>query len=143
MRKLTACLFLLLASMLPAQRATRQVTLNWTASTSPGVTGYNIYAGVGAATPTPIGCVGTGNGAVNAAGVAITCVAGTTANTTTFVDTQTIGTTVTYYGTTVAAACPANDTSPTPCGESGPSNSAATVVPPRPTFTTTIVVTVK
>lgn len=143
MKKFLVALALVCASAMALAAQTRTVTISWTASTSTGVIGYNIYAGVNGIAPKPIGCVGTGNGAVNAAGVAIVCVPGSTANTTTFTDTETVGTTVTYYGTSIAAPCPANDTASTPCGESGPSNTAASTIPPQPAFTTTIVVQVK
>jgi hypothetical protein len=77
---------------------TRPVLLNWTVSTSSGVTGYIISTG---SSPTgtfnQIGCTGTVPGS--------TCVSGSTATTTTFLDpAETIGVTIYYeiqsYGTT-------------------------------------------
>ena len=113
-------------------QTTRPVDLSWTASTSTGVTGYTIATASAAAGPfTQIACTGTVAGS--------TCVSGTTSSTTSYVDTETIGTTVYYQVVAVAAACTSTTPVTQACGSSVPA-STSTTVPPKPVITTVVTV---
>ena len=104
---------------------TRQIQLNWTASTSTGVTGTIVLM-----SPTPtgtfvqIGCVGIVAGS--------TCVSGSTAATTTYTDTEPTRASYSYQVVAVAATCTPTTPTGTSCGNSPPSNTTTTTVPPRP-----------
>lgn len=111
---------------------TRQVYLSWTASVSSGVTGYTLSTSSSAAGAfTQIACTGTVTGS--------TCVAGSTASTTSYVDTETIGTTVFYQLVAVAAPCTSTTPVTQACGMSPPATASATV-PPKPLITSVVVV---
>lgn len=113
---------LLFAACLCAQTATRQVTLEWTASTSTGVTGYSVSRGTSPSgpftvlTPTPI--------------------AGTT-----FTDTATVGQTYTYQVVAVAPDCTPTTPVTQACGTSAPAAATANV-PPKPNVTVTLTITI-
>jgi hypothetical protein len=124
-------LFALAGAML-AQSATRAVNVSWTASVSSGVTGYTISTGAAAAGPfTQKGCVGTVAGS--------TCVSGSTASTTTYADTETVGSTVFYQVAAIAAACTNTTPVTQACGASVPATASATI-PPQPGVTTVLLV---
>jgi hypothetical protein len=117
---------LLLSGAVVAQTANRNVDLSWTASTTTGVNGYNIYRCVTTCTP----AIGT---PLNAALV----------TSTNYVDaTAVVGTTYTYSVTAVAAACTATTPVGTPCGESALSTPATTTVPPQPAVTISVTISV-
>jgi hypothetical protein len=109
------------ALMLSAQTM-RPVVLTWTASTSTGITGYNVSRGTSPSgpftllTPTPITVL-------------------------TYTDSGTVGQTYTYQVVTVAPACTPTTPVTQACGMSAPA-SASTNVPPPPGITATITVVV-
>lgn len=115
--------WLLLATGI-AHCATRAVTLSWTASTSAGVTGYNIY-----------------RSSTGAAG-SFTLLSTTPATATTYTDpVVTVGQTYTYQVTAVAPVCAPSTPTTQACGESDPAT-VATAIPPRPAATASVTVTV-
>lgn len=121
MKRLLPLLFVALAF---AQATTRNVALSWTASTSTGVLGYQVYRSTSSTGPftTPL------NSAL---------VAGTS-----YVDsTAVIGQTYTYAVTAQGAACTPTTPVGTPCGQSPPAT-ATTTIPAQPAVTVTITVTV-
>lgn len=118
MRKLVALLVLATAALV-AQSTTRLVQLSWTASTTNGVTGYNIFRG-----PTASGPFTQLN---------TTPITGTSFNDTTAV----VGQTYTYQVDAVAAACTPTTPVTTACGSSVPAVTA-TNVPPQPAVTGTV-----
>jgi hypothetical protein len=104
-------------------QSTRTVSLSWTASTSSGVTGYNVSRGASTSGPFT---------QLNSALITGTTYADTTA---------VIGQTYTYQ--VVAMAVPCTPTTPvtTVCGQSVPA-SATTTVPQQPNVTVTISIVV-
>lgn len=112
MKKLLAFLFLSIAF---GQSVTRNVTCSWTASSSAGVTGYNVYRGVQGLAP--------GFAVLNA-----TPITGTSFTDTTAV----IGSMYLYAVTAITPACTATTAITTPCGESEMSNPTTVPIPPRP-----------
>jgi hypothetical protein len=114
MKPLLFSLALLLLT--PAQSVTRNVICSWTASTSPGVTGYNVYRAP--QTPTPVFV------ALNQAPLTGTSFTDTTA---------VIGSMYLYAVTSITPACTATTAITTPCGESEMSNPTTVPIPPRPT----------
>jgi hypothetical protein len=128
--KLLICALAIAA--LASSQTTRAVTVSWSPSTSVGITGYTISTGASATGPfTQIACTGTVAGS--------TCVTGTTASTTSYNDTETVGSTVYYQVVAVATACTPTTPVSQPCGVSVPS-SASTTIPPKPAITTVVVV---
>lgn len=127
MLKKTIVIVLLLVLSLGAAayaQSTRPVDLSWTASTSPGVLGYNVMRATSAAGP-------------------FTTLNTSLVTTTSYVDsTAVIGSTYTYEVTAVAAACTATTPVGTPCGSSAPSAAATTTVPAQPAVTITVTVAV-
>jgi len=117
-------IFLLAASAAFAQAPTRPVELTWSASATPGVTGYNVYR---ATAPTgPFAALNT-----------------TPVTTPTYNDSGAqVGMTYTYYVTAVAPSCSASLPAATACGESVPSQSVTVPVGPRPNSPTSIVIIV-
>ena len=125
-------LILFLASIVAMAAQTRTVNVSWTASTTSGVTGYSIATGTAAAGPfTFKGCTGTVSGQ--------TCVNGSTATTTTFSDTETVGATVFYQVSAVAPACTPTTPVTQACGSSAPVV-ASTTIPPQPGVSTVVLV---
>lgn len=109
-------LLLLLSLSVAAQSVTRNVTCSWTASTSAGVTGYNVYRAPQGLAPT--------YAILNTAPV----------TSTTFTDTTAIiGNMYLYAVTALTPACTATTQVTTPCGESVMSAPTAVPIPPRPT----------
>lgn len=106
--------FLLLAIGLHAQ-TTRTVSLSWTASTSTGVTGYNLYRCTSPCTLTI-----PGTPLSTTAGLAIADA------------TAAVGQTYIYGVTAFAPACTPTTPVSTPCGESA-AVTATVPVPPKPT----------
>jgi len=105
-------------------QTTRSVDLTWSASTSSGVTGYNVMRAT--STSGPFTTLNT------------SLVAGTA-----YVDTTAVvGSTYTYEVTAVAAACTPTTPVGTPCGSSVPSTPATTTVPPQPAVTVTVTIAV-
>lgn len=115
-------LVLAFAALLSAQSATRNVVLSWTASTSSGVTGYNVYRATATAGPFTL---------LTTAPVAAT----------TYTDSGTVGSTYTYQVTAVTSPCTPTTPATQPCGESAPATASSTV-PPKPIATATITVVV-
>ena len=113
----------LAALNLTAQTTTRQVVLSWTASTSTGISGYNVYRGT--ATNGPFTLLTT---------TPVTAVTYTDAG-------AVVGSTYTYQVTTVAPPCNSSTPVTQACGESAPAT-ASTAVPPRPVVTTIVTVVV-
>lgn len=115
-------IFLVLLPILMFGQSTRNVVLNWTASTSSGVLGYQVSRALLPAgpftllTPAPISAV-------------------------TFTDQGGVGQTYTYQVVTVAAPCTPTTPVSQACGTSAPAQ-ATTNVPPLPAVTATITVIV-
>ena len=125
-------LLLFLAAIAALAAQTRAVNVSWTASTSSGVTGYTISTGAAVAGPfTFKGCTGTVSGQ--------TCVSGSTANTTTYADTEPVGGTVFYELEAVAPACTPTTPVTQACGSSI-AVVASTTIPPQPGVTTVVLV---
>lgn len=121
---------LLLALSCAAQ--TRTVDLSWTASVSIGITGYTISTATAATGPfTQIACTGTVSGS--------TCISGTTASTTSYVDTEPVGGTVWYQIIAVAAVCTPTTPVTQSCGTSAPAGTSTTI-PPKPAIATVVVI---
>lgn len=115
--------------MMAAQ--SRTVNISWTASTTTGVTGYTISTAASAAGAfTFRGCTGTVP--------AQTCVAGSTATTNTFADSQPVGTTVFYQIAAVAGACTNSTPVTSACGTGSPIL-VSTTVPQQPTVSAVVV----
>jgi hypothetical protein len=126
-------LFLFVSTLftLMAQQ-TRTVDVTWTASVSSGVLGYSISTGTVATGPFVFrACTGTVTGQ--------TCVTGSTATTTTYTDTQTVGGTIYYQVNAVAAPCTTTTPVTQACGASAPVV-ASTTVPPQPGISTVVLV---
>lgn len=120
--KLLCSLFL--TGILFAQGSMRIVSLSWTASTSTGVLGYNVFR----ATPTTI-----------ATQLNTVLISGTVYNDATAV----IGNTYIYTATAVAAPCPSVIIASTPaCGSSPYSLPASIIIPPQPSIVVTVTVSV-
>lgn len=103
------------SAVLCAQAATRPILLNWTASTSVGVTGYNIYRS-------------------NTSGGPYTKINAIPITGLTFTDPAvTIGTSVFYVATAIGAACTVPPAGP--CGLESPFSSPEAAVNPVPTRT--------
>lgn len=126
MKTLFVGILLLALCSLAAAQGSRNVDLSWTASTSTGVTGYNVYRCSAPCTPT----IGT---PLNSALIATTSYVDTTA---------VIGQTYTYAVAAVAPACTPNTPTTTPCGQSALSTPTSTTVPPQPAITVTVTVSV-
>lgn len=109
-------LLLLISLSLMAQQVTRNVTCSWVASTSAGVTGYNVYRAPQGLAPAYT--------VLNAAPVTATTFTDTTA---------VIGSMYLYAVTALTPACTATTPVTTPCGESAMSDPATVPIPPRPT----------
>jgi hypothetical protein len=123
-------LFFAALGLMAAQ--SRTVNVTWTASTTSGVTGYTISTGAAAVGPfTFKGCTGTVTGQ--------TCILGSTATTTTYVDSESVGGTVFYQVAAVAAACTPTTPITQACGASAPVV-ASTSVPPQPSVSAVILV---
>ncbi len=104
-----------LSLILQSQSVTRNVICSWTASTSAGVTGYNVYRAP-QTTPPVYAMLNTAP------------VTGTT-----FTDpTAVIGSTYLYTVTALTPACTSTTPVTTPCGESQMSNPTTVPIPPRP-----------
>ena len=102
---------------------TRAVVLTWTASTSTGITGYNVSRGTSTTGP-------------------FTLLTASPVTVATYTDsTAAIGSTYTYQVVTVAPACTATTPVGTSCGSSQPA-SATTNVPPYPATVSTVTLTV-
>lgn len=117
-------LMLLCSAALFAQGATRTVALAWTASTSTGVNGYNVYRATSASGPFTL---------LNTALVTVTSYSDLSA---------TVGQTYTYEVAAVAPACTPTTPATTPCGQSPMSVPSTTTVPPQPAVTVTVTVAV-
>jgi|SRR5579864_1187638 len=118
MKHIALCLMLFAATVLHAQ--TRPVNLNWQASTSVGVSGYNLYKCV----------IPTGNTSCTPTGSPIngsTLVTGLS-----YTDTQTTGTSVMYGIDAVAPPCTLTQSNTTSCGTSPLALSVLVPVPPTP-----------
>lgn len=124
-RVLVTLLLILLPVVVAAQAATRPVNVVWNQTTVANATGYNLY--VGSTTGGPYT-------KINSSVIPV--------NTPQLADTGTVGTTRFYVVTVVTPACTPTTPVTQPCGESGYSAEAATTVPPRPTVTTTVVLSV-
>jgi fibronectin type 3 domain-containing protein len=124
MKKLTL-VGLLAAALLNAQApTTRNVVLAWTASTSSGVTGYNVFRSASTTGPFTVPLNTTPVTATN------------------YVDTgAVIGNTYTYAVTAVATACSPSGPVGVACGSSAPAT-VTTTIPPQPAITVTVVVSV-
>lgn len=120
MKTITLLIFSL--GLLSAQ-TTRNVTLSWTASTTSGVIGYNVFRAVGSGAPVQ----------VNTSPITSTNYTDSTA---------VVGSTYTYTVTALAAACTSTTPVGTPCGQSAPSAPASTTVPAQPAITVTVTVAV-
>src|ERR1700734_2516611 len=119
MRLKTILPFLALATISLAQAATRAINVAWTPpAVTAGITGYVILtSSTPTGTFTPIGCVGSVAGSTYAS---LTCVAGSTASTTSFIDaSETVGTAVSYEVITIGIACTPTTPIGTACGAAG------------------------
>src|SRR5574337_146574 len=106
-------LLLIFFASLGLSAQSRTVNISWTASTTTGVTGYAISTAASAAGPFTVrGCTGTVP--------AQTCVAGSTATTNTFADSQPVGTTVFYQIAAVAGSCTNSTPVTSACGTGSP-----------------------
>lgn len=124
MKRLLLILSLLAATMVPVTAQSRPVLLTWGASTSTGVTGYNVFR---SASPT---------------GPFTTPLNATPTTSLTFTDTTAvIGQTYTYAVTAVGTPCTPTTPVSTPCGSSAPAT-ATTTIPVQPGGTVTIVITI-
>jgi hypothetical protein len=110
-----------------AAQTTRIVTLSWTASTTSGVTGYNVWRSTAVFTSI------AGMTPLNSSPVAATAYQDTTA---------VIGSTYTYGVTAVAAACTPATPVGTACGSSALSPTVTTAIPAQPGATSALSVTV-
>lgn len=106
-------------------QANRNVVLSWAASTTPGVTGTNVYR---ATSPT-----GPFTKPLNVSPITDVTFTDTTA---------VIGQTYSYVVTAITPPCTNTTPATTACGESTFSAPATTTVPPKPTVTITLTVTV-
>lgn len=123
--KTLALALFLFAGIAIAQPATRTVQISWPASPS-GVTGYTIATAAAVAGPfTIIGCTGTVTGSP------VACVTGSTSTTTTFTDTETIGSTVFYQVNAIAVNCTPTTPATSVCGQGSPS-AGSTTIPLKP-----------
>jgi len=123
-RLILMCIVLAIAL---AAQSTRPVNLSWTASTSSGVIGYNIYRSTSVFTTT------AGLTPLNSSPITGLSYQDTTA---------VIGQTYTYGATAVAAACTPTTPVGTPCGQSPLSPTVTTTIPAQPAVSISIVVAV-
>lgn len=124
MKLLLSVLILASAALAQAAPTTRNVLLSWTASTSAGVQGYQVYrvSTAGVSTGVPI------NSAI---------ITGTSYTDTTAV----IGQTYVYGVTAVGVACSPTTPVTTVCGQSAPAT-ATTNVPAQPAVSVTVTIAV-
>lgn len=106
-------------------QATRPVGLSWTASTSSGITGYNVLRSASTSGPFTT---------INASLVTGTAYTDTSA---------VVGSTYTYEVVAVAAACTPTTPVGSTCGSSAPSAPATTTVPVQPNVTLIVTVIVQ
>ncbi len=118
-------LLILLAFLAAAQSVNRNVLLNWGASTTVGVTGYNVYRAPQAATPVYV--------VVNTSPITGTAYTDATA---------VIGNTYLYTVTALTPACTLTTPVTQACGESEMSSPVTVPVPIRPTSTTGAIVVI-
>jgi len=126
-------LALLVTGGLLAAQTTRTVAMSWTPSSTTGIVGYTIATSSSATgTFSQIGCTGTVAGS--------TCVSGSTASTTSYTDnSETIGSTVYYQVTPIAAACIATTPVTAACGTGTPA-ATSTTIPLKPGITSVVLV---
>jgi large repetitive protein len=118
---------LILAGLAQAQAA-RTVSLSWTASTSVGVTGYNVYRCTAPCAPT----------------VAMSPLNTAAISTTSFIDTSAaVGQTYVYGITATAPACTPTTPTTSICGASDMSAPSTTTIPPQPAVVVTVTVVVQ